>query len=209
MKYITPLNQSGVIREVHASQRQAHIKPVSAPLYVITAIQNPARTRVRYELYRAFEKHMADSGAILYTVELALRDRHFEVTDPVNPCHLQLRSPHQMWHKENLLNILMRRLPEDWEYVAWIDADIVFQRPDWAVETVHLLQHYKIIQLFSHAIDLGPRFEPIKTFQSFMSSFRSDAPFPRLVNSKDPLVTMQWGVTNGIQGMLGRRAGLL
>jgi hypothetical protein len=135
------------------------IKPVNAPLYVVTCISDPKRYRSRYHLYRRFEKYIADSGAILYTIELAFQDREFEITHAGNPRHIQVRSTSELWHKENLLNLLIQRLPPDWKYVAWIDADIEFVRPDWVYETVHLLQHYDIIQMFSQAADLDPDFQ--------------------------------------------------
>ena len=47
------------------------IKPVDAPLYVVTPIVNPSRYQSRYRLYHGFAKYIADAGAILYTVEAA------------------------------------------------------------------------------------------------------------------------------------------
>jgi len=137
-------------------------------LYVVTCISNPIRYSARYRLYQKFAKHMADAGVILYTVEMAFGDRPHEITDANNPHHIQLRSDHEIWHKENMLNIAISRLPASWQYVAWIDADITFQRPDWALETIEQLQHYHIVQLFSHAQDLDPRFQPIKLEAGFV-----------------------------------------
>lgn len=158
-------------RTVHPSHRQSHIQPVAAPLHVIAVISNPMRYASRYRLYRAFEKMVEDSGAILTTVELALRDRHFEVTSHHNPRHVQLRSPSVLWHKENLVNIGLRHLPADWEYVAWIDADVIFTRPDWATETVHLLQTYDVVQMWTHSIDLGPDQQPIANCTSLIHNW--------------------------------------
>lgn len=135
------------------------IKPVDAPLYVITSISNPKRYRQRYHLYRQFEKYVADSGAILYTIEQGFGEREFEITDPSNSRHIRVQTESELWHKENMLNLVMHRLPPDWKYVAWIDADVEFARPDWVYETLHLLQHYDFIQMFSQAIDLDQHFE--------------------------------------------------
>jgi hypothetical protein len=89
-------------------------------------------------------------------VELATGDRPFEVTQANDPTDIQLRTRGELWLKENMLNIAMSRLPSDWKYVAWIDADITFQRPDILTETVQQLQHYDFVQMFSTALDLGP-----------------------------------------------------
>ena len=178
MQYITPHQHAAERIAVHPSRRQHHVEPISAPLHVITVIENPNRYYVRYKLYEAFERMVVDSGAILHTVELALRDRHHEITRPDDPFHIQLRSPSQLWHKENLINIGISRLPADWEYVAWVDADIIFTRPDWVFETLHQLQHYHVVQMWSHAQDLGPQFQPLGSTKSFMFSYSTEPTMP-------------------------------
>ena len=141
------------------------IKPVNAPLYVVTCITNPARYRSRYHLYRQFEKYIRDSGAILYTIEGCLGDREFEITEADNPHHIRVKTTHEVWHKENLLNLAIQRLPHDWKYVATIDADVEFARPDWVQETIHKLQHFDVVQLFSQAVDLDPQYRYLAPFR--------------------------------------------
>lgn len=171
MKYTTPQQQYDSQRDVHPSQRQHHVTPITSNLYVVTVITNPMRYYVRYKLYQIFAKMVEEAGGILYTVELALRDRHFEVTSHDNPRHIQLRSPDVLWHKENLINIGMSRLPHDAEYVAWIDADVQFARPDWVQETLHQLQIYKVVQMWTHNVDYGPEHQPIAQCGSLFASY--------------------------------------
>lgn len=109
-----------------------------------------------------------DSGAVLWTVETALGGRPHEVTQSANPRHIQLRTKDELWSKENSINVGLSRLPSDWEYVAWIDADVRFARPDWAEETVHQLQHYEVVQMFSIAHDLTPQFSTYQTHLGFV-----------------------------------------
>ncbi len=151
----------------HISQAKPGIKAFPDKLYVITPISNPQRFRSRYELYRQFEKHMEESGAILYTVEMAFGGREFEITDPDNPRHVQVRGPHVLWYKENLINIGITRLPADWQCVAWIDSDVKFVREDWAQETLHQLQHHEIVQLWSQLQDVSPDYEQLPTKYPF------------------------------------------
>ena len=110
---------------------------------------------------------MKDSGVTLYTVEVAFGDRPFEVTEADDPHDIQLRSFEELWQKEAAINIAISRLPLDWEYVAWIDADCRFAREDWAIETVHALQHYMVVQPWSTCIDMGPQHQIIQTHTSF------------------------------------------
>lgn len=112
----------------------------------------------RVKLYHAFEKHMIESGVKLTTVECALGQRPFELSNPaVN--HVKVRHKTLPWNKENLINLgVAAALKSDpsAEYLCWNDADIEFLDPQWAVKTVHALQQYAIIQPWSDAYDLGP-----------------------------------------------------
>lgn len=148
--------------------------------HVMTMVSNPVRFKTRYDLYRRFSRHMAESGVNFWTVEVAFGDRPFEVTDASNPRHLQLRTEGELWHKENALNLLAARLPMDWESVAWIDADIEFTnwRDDkaWYIETVEALQHYDVVQLFQNAVDLGPNGETIQVHNGFVWSYLTGKP---------------------------------
>lgn len=140
-----------------------------SPLYVVVPVINAARFRTRWRLFWDFAKHVEESGAILYVIEVAFGDRDFVVTQSDNPRHIQMRTYHELWLKERAINLAVTRLPQDWEYVAWLDGDFMFARPDWANETLHLLQHYPIIQMWSQLVDLNTNFEIHSSMRSFMS----------------------------------------
>lgn len=140
-------------------------------LHIVTAISNPCRYASRYHLYNHFAKMVKDAGGNLITVELAFGNRPWVVTSSDNENHVQLRSSHELWHKENMLNVGIQRLPQDWEYVAWVDADVHFARPDWIVETLNQLQHHKVVQMFATAQDLGPYYEPLGQHYGFAYSY--------------------------------------
>lgn len=38
----------------------------------------------------------------------------FSATQADNPRHIQVKAEHPLWHKENLLNIAIKHLPQDW-----------------------------------------------------------------------------------------------
>ncbi len=135
--------------------------------YVIATIFNPSRYQSRYRLYEAFCKHVAAAGATLVTIELAFQDQPFVVTESKNRHHIQLRSDHHIWYKENLVNVAIRRLPPAWTHAAWLDADIAFARPDWLQQTVLKLERHPFVQMFTHALDLGPKYEPLKSYEGF------------------------------------------
>lgn len=148
-----------------------------AKLHVIAVISNPARYASRYELYRKFSEHMKlQPSVVLHTCELAFGNRPFEIPE----AELKLRSYDEIWHKENMINLMIQRLPSDWEYVAWIDADVEFTRKDWAVETIQQLQHYQIVQMFQNAIDLGPQGEFLSKANGFIWSYLTGQPRPKI-----------------------------
>ncbi len=143
---------------------------------------------------------MAASGVRLWTCEIQNGNRPFAVTSEGNPRHLQLRTQEDIWHKENALNLMIQRLPSDWENVAWIDADITFNRTDWALETVQQLQTYEVVQMFQTAIDLGPLGEAMQTHQGFMYSYLHGKPFNKAYASWHP--GFSWAATrNAINGL--------
>jgi glycosyltransferase involved in cell wall biosynthesis len=143
-------------------------------LHVMTAVSNPQRFESRYRLAREAIQRFEAAGAVVWIVELAFGDRGFAVTEPGCARHVRLRTRHELWHKESMLNVglahLSRQVP-DWKYVAFVDADVQFARPDWALETVHLLQHFDVVQMFSHGQDLLANHAPFSDGSGLYSSY--------------------------------------
>src|SRR5262249_43568049 len=143
-------------------------------LHVVTAYDNVMRWESRPRLYRQFEQRMLDSGVQLHTVEHAHGHRPWVISEEHHSRYvdyIQVRSQTICWKKENLLNIGLRHLPRGAQYIAWIDGDIAFTDPQWAIETVQALQEHPVIQPWSDAIDLGPHGEVIKHHRSFAAQW--------------------------------------
>jgi len=149
---------------------------VREPLYAIVPLQNPWRWRSRWKHTERAIKHFIDAGAVVYLVEVAFNRREFAFADSgldgtlascevLGPNHnhrhryIGLRSTHELWLKENMINVGVSRLPHDWQQVCWLDSDVTFLRPNWVGECIHKLQHYDFLQMFSSARDLGPNYE--------------------------------------------------
>ena len=69
--------------------------------YVVAVMTNPERFNTRARLFREFMERMNKYGVNLFVVEGAFGEREFEVTDPSNPWHIQIRTESELWHKEN------------------------------------------------------------------------------------------------------------
>lgn len=131
-------------------------------LHVVAVYSNPIRWQSRLAHFRRFIDHMAASGVKLLVVECAFGERPFDLPqDDARFTHVGVRARTLVWNKECLINLGLQRLPAAARYVAWIDGDLEFRNPAWAVETVHALQHYDVVQPWSEALDLGPRGEPM------------------------------------------------
>lgn len=148
---------------------------VREPLYAIVPYFNPWRWKSRVKHTERAIKHFHDSGATIVLVEIAFNRREFVFADSglegtaVN-CpllgnsgfkhkYIGLRTTDELWLKENAINLGVASLPHDWQQVCWLDSDVHFVRPNWVGECIQKLQHYKFLQMFSHARDLGPNYE--------------------------------------------------
>lgn len=144
-------------------------------LHVIMVLSNPCEYQRRYLLAKEFIKHMQDNqDVILYIVEMVYRKcdnvyQEYHITEAGNPFHLQLKADVPLWHKENMIDLGIKNLlPQNWKAVAWIDADIEFENPNWACDTLKILNESKdIIQLFSHALDMDRDENTMHLFHSF------------------------------------------
>jgi hypothetical protein len=148
--------------------------PIEEKLHVILVISNPCLYARRYILLKEFIKRMEEEEehVILYIVELCYGKQRFIVTQSGNKRHLQLRTETPLWHKENMINLGVTLLPSGFKAFAWIDADIEFDSPTWAMDTLRILNGSKdIVQLFSHAVDMYRDESNIQIFNGFGYSF--------------------------------------
>ena len=144
--------------------------PLEDKLNVIGVISNPCNYARRYILAREFIQRMnTESNINLYVVELAYGNQEYYVTEPKNKRHLRLRADVPIWHKENMINIGIKKLlPPNWRSVAWIDMDVEFENTSWALDTLKILNgHRDIVQLFSHCIDMDLKCNAMSIFPSF------------------------------------------
>jgi len=130
---------------------------MSKKLCVVTALSQSDKYGNRNKLYDEFAERIHDAGAKLVTVDLAYGEANHHVKSDYS---IQVRAKQRLFHKEDLLNIGFDAAPVDCDYVAWMDADIAFCRPDWVDATIEALQTKKVIQMFSAAQDLDECYEP-------------------------------------------------
>ncbi len=153
----------------------ANVESERNRFWIVCAISNPERFRVRYDLYKAFKNHVIDDlKCNLCVVECAHGDRAFQVTDGLTSPHVvprvievQVRNNSHIWTKECLWNIGVSRLPEDAAYVMFCDTDLTFHNSDVVTDTIHALQVHKVVQPFQDCVDKGPHGEVLEVHKSF------------------------------------------
>lgn len=163
-------------------------EPVSDKLHVIAVLSNPCQFARRYILAREFIKRMQmEDNIILYVVELAYGADNFYVTEKHNKRHLQLRGTTPLWHKENMINIGIKKLlPKTWKAVAWVDADVEFENPSWALDALKVLNGCRdVVQLFSHAIDMDKQQNAMSIFPSFGFQYSKKRAYSSSSNSSN------------------------
>jgi hypothetical protein len=153
------------------------IQTTKPKLHVIAVVSNPIRFSSRYNLFKKFQAEMAlQKRVVLHVCEVAFGARKFEIAESGHAHHLRLRTLDEIWHKENMINLSVQRLPSNWKYMAWVDADISFVNPNWVAETIEQLQHFNVVQMWQDAHDLGPSGETIQTHRSFAYQYSIRAP---------------------------------
>lgn len=92
-----------------------------------------------------------------------------------------IKTKNLLWHKESLLNKIISELPEQYKYVFWVDADVIFTNRNWLVNGVkEMKKGANILQPFEYCVHL----EKDETKPPFsMDIFRLSSR-PNLINPK-------------------------
>lgn len=163
---------------------------IKEPLYVIVAIFNPIRYKSRWKHLQRFVEHAHAAGAVVYVIEASFRERHHAL-DGIAPDNdiadlhartgnrhtfIRVNTTSEVWFKENLQNVAARYLPHDWKYMATVDGDVMFTRPNWVGETIHQLQHFPVVQMFSQVQDLDSNYNVLQSYRGFVDCYQSGLP---------------------------------
>lgn len=144
-------------------------------VWAITSFFNPAGYRRRLLNYRQFH---AALQVPLATIELSFDDR-WELNGSDADILVRVTDGDVMWQKERLLNLLIKRLPPECKYVAWLDSDVLFQDPGWPRQATEILTSVPLTQLFttlSHLDQDGNRSTNIPLMPSTAAAVHAGRP---------------------------------
>jgi hypothetical protein len=142
-------------------------------LYVILPYYNFAKAKSRTRLFLEFVDRYKNLTSIkILIVEATTVNEEFQLPTQIKDdvyMHLKYKLESPFWCKENLINIAVSKLyhsNENWQYVAWIDAEIKFLNKNWVNDTINELKRSHFVQLFEHVVRLGPNNEISEIFDS-------------------------------------------
>lgn len=140
-------------------------------LYIILPYFNYCKYENRKRLFLDFLERIRGVDNIRpVIVEATYHKDEFQLPEniPGTFMHLGFHTKDRIWLKENLINLAIKKLPEDWKYVAWVDADVTFLNEKWVEDTVQALKgSYDVVQMFQSCVFMGPNGDAMKIERSF------------------------------------------
>lgn len=150
-------------------------------LWCVTTYFNPGHLPCRRANYDAFAAPLREAGIPLLTVEGAFGDDPFDL--PVGSGVIQVRCRDVLWQKERLINMGIQSLPAQATKVAWLDCDVLFANPDWAVATAAMLDEFVVVQPWERAVRCGENNLAAEAYEDEVPSFASSiAQNPKLLH---------------------------
>lgn len=120
-------------------------------LWGVAAFFDPLNAHRVLTNLETFSLRVRSQGLPLLIIELAHAASPYRVPESLADRVVRRRSDTVLWHKERLLNLGIRQLPPECRYVAWLDADIVFENDRWVSDTIERLQTHAVVQPFETA----------------------------------------------------------
>jgi len=119
---------------------------IICPIYTA----NVEQTKHLYELHRNFRSYIQSYGISFQTVETIFPGQEFQLTKPNNePYDLQYKEKWIFAMRENLVNVGIKHLPDDWQFVSWMDQHIFWEDPYWFEKAIILMSHNNVVHLLN------------------------------------------------------------
>lgn len=132
-------------------------------LYVVLPYFNFCKFNNRRRLFVEFVERMKHTPGVRIVVVEGKLDTDAEWDLPLLNDrdggafrHFRFSYPHALWIKENLINLGVRNLPDEWKYMAWIDADLTFVNDHWARDAIARMRtSFDVVYLWQTCVNLG------------------------------------------------------
>jgi hypothetical protein len=128
---------------------------VSQRIAAVSCYFNPHNSEARRRCFWMFSQQFPRIGMNLFTSEGSLDDR-WEIPESHHAHRWQLDPEACLFAKENLLNLAIARLPDHYDRVLWIDADVLMLSHDYVDRLAESLDAHPVVQAFQELRYLGP-----------------------------------------------------
>jgi hypothetical protein len=168
-------------------------------LAVVTSFFNPHRGRRRVQIYSRFAQAIRQQGLPLFCVEGAFGRQPSQVN---STWQVAIDPDAVLWHKEALLQWAIDRLPDQYDAVLWIDADVVYLTDSMGDRIIDSLRHAAVVQPWAQIMYLGPDGEPISPWRQSMAKYNKQRKVP-CANPRQSYPGMAWATSRQLLSRVG------
>lgn len=145
--------------------------PSSTPdMAVILTFYNPANSVRIFQNLLTVKTQLDRANIPVFIGEVAHVSQRFCLPPANNVFQFQTES--YMFYKENLTNVVEKRIPDTFNKILLLDADIVFEDAEWYDKVSRDLDRFECIQPFASAHYLNPNFTVATSKDSFLRNDR-------------------------------------
>lgn len=175
--------------------------PRPSTLAVVTSFFNPHHSRRRVAIYPHFANAIKEQGLPLFCAEGLFPGMQTQVESTWQvPIHAEA----DMWHKESLLNFAIKHLPDKYDGVVWIDADVIYDETDIGDRILEQLSQYAVVQPWASITYLGPDDQPIADDPPRLSMAAYNRGQPRsTADSRRSFPGMAWAASRELLVRIG------
>ena len=123
-------------KTVFASKYHTH--PEAA---IVSCFFNPQQSPYRIETFNRFYNSIKHLNHLI--IECVIGDRDPQLAE--NEQIKRVYTKNLLWHKETLLNLAISQLSQQFKYVFWLDADIIFTNLNWLIDGVEALRSHNTL----------------------------------------------------------------
>lgn len=117
-------------------------RPICNDTAVVTCYFSACRFNLPMQNAKTIMEDLRNASIPAFMIELCYLDQKSVMNKPT----MVVKSDSYMFHKENILNILCKKLDNKYKKIIFLDADVRFDKPDWVDTASRSLDENDVIQ---------------------------------------------------------------
>ena len=144
-------------------------RPTCTDIAVCMCFFSPAGFQRPKNNFLHVQKLLTEATIPTFTIECVIGNQEPLLTNPT----VQVRSNSCLFYKEQLYNLLVPKVPEQYTKLIFIDADILFEDKNWVDNISNLLNTHDVVHCFKTATLLKyDNIHPMKNVTSTVSVYK-------------------------------------